>query len=252
MRRLIRALVLTGILLIAGGVILARYSPHVVPDRIARPLGIGGDIDEIRAALTEPLTTELERKGLRFGAPVFMRIFKEEAVLELWVKGPSRFELFKTYPICNYSGALGPKLREGDRQSPEGFYRVGRGALNPNSRFHLSFNLGFPNAYDAAHARTGSFLMVHGDCVSIGCYAMTDAAIEEIYVLAEAALRQGQGAFDVHAFPFRMSEARMARAAGHEWIAFWRELKPGYDAFERTGQVPEVTARGQSYDVVAR
>ena len=252
MRRVIRAVVLVVILLVAGGVILARYFPHAVPDRIARPLGVGGEIDEIRAALTGPLSAELERKGLRFGAPVFMRIFKEEAELKLWVQGPARFELFKTYAICNYSGALGPKLREGDRQSPEGFYRVGRGALNPNSRFHLSFNLGFPNAYDTAHDRTGSFLMVHGDCVSIGCYAMTDAAIEEIYVLAEAALWQGQGAFDVHAFPFRMSEARMARAAGHAWFGFWEELKPGYDAFEQSGQVPEVTANGRRYEVAAR
>lgn len=252
MRRLIRALVLVGLLLIAGGFVLVRYLPHVVPDRIARPVGIGGDIDGIRAALTAPLTAQLQHVGLSFGAAVYLRIFKEEAELELWVEDGERFALFRTYPICNFSGELGPKLKEGDRQSPEGFYQVGQGALNPNSRFHLSFNLGFPNAYDAARDRTGSFLMVHGACVSIGCYAMTDPAIEEIYVLVEAALRGGQKRFDVHAFPFRMTDARMERAAGHEWLAFWQELKPAYDAFEADRRVPGITTSDGRYHVAAR
>ena len=252
MKRLMRALVLVGLLLAGGGLILARYFPHVVPDRIVRPMGIGGDIDEIRASLTAPLTAQLQQVGLSFGAPVFLRIFKEEAELELWVQEGARFTLFRTYPICNFSGELGPKLKEGDRQSPEGFYQVGQGALNPNSRFHLSFNLRFPNAYDSARARTGSFLMVHGDCVSIGCYAMTDPAIEEIYVLAEAALRGGQTRFDVHAFPFRMTDTRMARAAGHEWLAFWEELKPAYDAFEANHRVPDITTSDGRYHVAAR
>lgn len=252
MKRAVKALFVLMVLVIGAGVVVARFYPHKLPDRVANPIGLRPEIAEVRAALTGPLTAQLESRGLIFGAPVFMRIFKEEAELELWVRGAERFELFKTYPICNYSGALGPKLREGDRQSPEGFYKVGRGALNPNSSFHLSFNLGFPNAYDATNARTGSFLMVHGDCVSIGCYAMTDAAIEEIYVLAEAALLQGQAAFDVHAFPFRMSEARMAQAEDHAWIGFWEELKPGYDAFETSRQVPEVSATGGRYDIVSR
>lgn len=205
------------------------------------------DIAEIRARMAPRLAREMVEAGLRFGAPVFMRIFKEEAELELWVQGEERFELFRTYPICNYSGALGPKLKEGDRQSPEGFYYVGKGALNPNSNYHLSFNLGFPNAYDRAQGYTGSYLMVHGDCLSIGCYAMTDAAIEEIYVAAEAALESGQPFFRVHAFPFRMEAARLARARGHRWYGFWENLKLGYDAFETAKLPPDVTAKDGRY-----
>ena len=106
-----------------------------------------------------------------------------------------RFERFATYPICRWSGRLGPKFREGDRQAPEGFYTVDAEQLNPNSRMHRSFNLGFPNAYDQAHGRTGSFLMVHGGCASIGCYAVTDPAVDEIWRMVTAALEQGQARF---------------------------------------------------------
>lgn len=209
-----------------------------LPDKIAKPLGLRTDITTIRAAQRPVLTNALAKEGLTFGAPVYIRIFKEEAELELWVEDRGRYRLFRSYPICNFSGALGPKLKEGDRQSPEGFYRVDKAALNPNSRFHLSFNLGFPNAFDQSHGRTGSFLMVHGDCLSIGCYAMTDPMIEEIYVLVEAALTQGQPNVPVHAFPFRMTDARLAAAEGSEWHAFWSELAPVHRAFETTRRVP--------------
>ena len=207
------------------------------------------DIAEIRARLTPILTKELEEQGLRIGAPVYLRIFKEERQLEVWVQDESPFRLFKTYEICNHSGDLGPKLAEGDRQSPEGFYTVSMAAMNPNSQFHLSFNLGFPNAYDRAHDRTGSFLMVHGACASIGCYAMTDASIEEIYVLAEAALLAGQDAFFVHAFPFRMSDARLAREEDSPWHAFWSDLKAGYDAFETTKIPPAIAVQNNRYAI---
>jgi len=119
--------------------------------------------------------------------------------------------------------------------------------LNPNSAYHLSFNLGFPNAYDRAHRRTGSYLMVHGDCVSIGCYAMTNAGIEEIYGLVQAALRNGQQQVPVHAFPFRMSASNIDRYSNHEWIDFWRNLKQGYDVFEVTSRPPRVRVSGQHY-----
>lgn len=197
----------------------------------------------------EPLDFEdqLAKGGFEVGMPVFMRIFKEEAELEVWLQKNGAFTLFKTYPICNHSGDLGPKLREGDLQSPEGFYFVGRSALNPNSQFHLSFNLGYPNAYDRSHARTGSFLMVHGNCVSRGCYAMTDAGIEEIYAIAKGALDKGQPFFRVHAFPFRMSDARMAAAKGHRWYGFWENMKQGYDWFEDTGAVPNVQVQAGRY-----
>jgi murein L,D-transpeptidase YafK len=187
------------------------------------------------------LVRALGDHGLTYGAPIFIRIFKRPGVLELWVQADDgRFRHFRDYPVCTFSGDLGPKLREGDRQSPEGFYYVGPGALNPSSRFHLSFNLGYPNAYDRAHGRTGSALMVHGNCVSVGCYAMTDARIEEIYTLAQAALEGGQPFFRVHVFPFPLDEARMRASRGHRWYDFWQNLKAGYDAFERHGRPPRV------------
>ncbi|WP_208351443.1 L,D-transpeptidase family protein [Pseudaestuariivita rosea] len=205
------------------------------------------DINEIRARLTPDLQSSFADRDLRFGAPIFIRIFKEERELELWVDQGDTFVLFRTYPICTYSGTLGPKLQEGDLQSPEGFYLVPPSSMNPNSSYHLSFNLGFPNAYDRAADRTGSFLMVHGDCVSVGCYAMTDPVIEEIYVIAEAALNAGQPFFRVHAFPFRMTDQRMKLAHGHMWEDFWLNLKQGYDLFENTKRPPDVEVEDGRY-----
>lgn len=200
-----------------------------------------GDRAAAAAARVRPdLESALRRMGLHWGAPVFVRVFKEEDELELWVDDGTRFRLFRRYPICTWSGALGPKLRQGDGQSPEGFYRVRRGQLNPASAYHLSFNLGYPNAYDRAHGRTGDYLMVHGRCVSIGCYAMGDAAIEEIYTLVAAALAAGQPAVDVHAFPFRFALRQEVGWADDTWAPFWRELREGHDAFARTGRPPVV------------
>ena len=189
----------------------------------------------------------MRAKGLRWGAPVFIRIFKEEKELELWVDDGKVFKHFKTWPICKYSGKLGPKLKEGDQQAPEGFYFVPRSRMNPRSRFHLSFNLGYPNTYDRAHKRTGSALMVHGNCVSIGCYAMTNARIEEIYSLCDAALKGGQRFFRVHSFPFRMTEANMKRHAQSKWIEEWYNLKQGYDWFEKSKRPPDTRVADRRY-----
>ena len=206
------------------------------------------DRSEAAAKRVRPsLKTALHAKGLRWGAPVFIRIFKEEKELELWVDNGKEFKHFKTWPICKYSGALGPKLKEGDGQAPEGFYFVPRSRMNPRSRFHLSFNLGYPNTYDRAHKRIGSALMVHGNCVSIGCYAMTDERIEEIYSLCDAALMNGQRFFRVHAFPFRMTEANMKRHGVSKWINEWKNLKGGYDWFEKAKRPPNVTVSGKQY-----
>lgn len=194
------------------------------------------------------LSQALAEQQLSLGAAIFMRIFKETDELEVWVEDASgQFKLFRTYPICTFSGDLGPKLAQGDGQSPEGFYFVNAGRMNPWSRFHLSFNLGFPNQYDRYHQRTGDALMVHGNCVSIGCYAMTDAKIEEIYALAQAALNNGQRYFRVHAFPFRMSGINMARYRDHRWYAFWQNLKQGYDHFEQHKRPPNVTVHQGRY-----
>ena len=206
------------------------------------------DRSEAAANRVRPsLEPALRAKGLRWGAPVFIRIFKEEKELELWVDDGKVFKHFKTWPICKYSGKLGPKLKEGDQQAPEGFYFVPRSRMNPRSRFHLSFNLGYPNTYDRAHKRTGSALMVHGNCVSIGCYAMTNARIEEIYSLCDAALKGGQRFFRVHSFPFRMTEANMKRHAQSKWIEEWYNLKQGYDWFEKSKRPPNVTVSVRRY-----
>ena len=191
----------------------------------------------------------LKRNGIAKGAPVFIRIFKQESELELWAEGGNEYVLVKRYPICKWSGKLGPKLKEGDLQSPEGFYGVTPDRLNPNSRFHLSFNVGFPNEYDKAHGRTGSFLMVHGNCVSIGCYAMTDPGIEEIYGTVEAALTAGQPSVQVHIFPFKMTAKNLRAHENSKWIGFWRNLKQGYDAFEMRRRPPKITVDGRLYRI---
>ncbi len=170
-----------------------------------------------------------------------MRIVKSELMLELWMKRGERFVHFASYPICYWSGRLGPKLKIGDHQAPEGFYTVSRAQLNPNSRWHRSFNLGFPNLYDRAHGRTGAYLMVHGGCSSIGCYAMTNGVIDELWDLLTAALDGGQARFAVQVFPFRLTKARLRAYADHRWAAFWRELQPGYALFERTHIPPEIS-----------
>ena len=207
----------------------------------------------IRRPPNPTLQDRLEARGFRFGAPAFIRIFKKEEVLEVWLqKDSGEYALFLDYPICIYSGELGPKTREGDKQSPEGFYAVGREAMNPNSQYHLSFNLGYPNAYDRAHGYSGSLLMVHGKCVSIGCYAMGDRQIEEIYTLVGAALQRGQPFVRVHAFPFRMTDANLATYSEHRWYDFWRMLKPGYDYFERYHQPPEIDVIGGQYALSGR
>jgi len=176
---------------------------------------------------------------LHIGSPIFLRIFKEEKILEVWVKNEDDFQLFREYQICTYgSESLGPKIRQGDGLAPEGFYFVTPKRLNPLSQFHLSFNLGYPNQYDRVHKRTGSALMVHGDCVSIGCYAMTDEKIEEIYTIADAALRNGQEFFRVHIFPFRMTAENMKRHDKSKWYTFWENLKEGYDIFEHNSHIP--------------
>jgi murein L,D-transpeptidase YafK len=202
------------------------------------------------AARVRPgLQADLQAMGLRFGEPVFIRAFKEEMELEVFVRDrvTHKYRLFRTYPIARSSGTLGPKLAEGDLQVPEGCYFVPPGALKPDSQFHLAFNIGYPNAYDRLHHRTGGSIMVHGNAVSIGCLAMTDAKIEEIYTLCAAALEGGQPFFRVHFLPFRMTEERLARAAGGMWEPFWRNLKEAHDFFEEKGVPPDATVENGRY-----
>jgi murein L,D-transpeptidase YafK len=201
-----------------------------------------------RQPLSRPTLALMEQKKMTKEDPILVRIFKEESELEVWKQNrDGQMALLKTYPICRWSGELGPKLREGDRQAPEGFYTIGPAQMNPNSGLYLAFNLGYPNAFDTAHERTGSYLMVHGDCSSRGCYALTDEQIAEVYTLAREAFAGGQRAFQVQAFPFRMTPKNLARHRGNPNMPFWRNLKEGYDHFEVARSTPRVDVCERRY-----
>jgi murein L,D-transpeptidase YafK len=198
--------------------------------------------------LPPALVQSMRAKGMSTTAPIMVRIFKEEATLEVWKqKDNGRYDLATSYDICKWSGKLGPKFTEGDRQAPEGFYTVRPHQMNPQSSYHLSFNIGFPNAYDRAHGRTGQHLMVHGACSSAGCYSMTDEQVEQIYAFARDAFKGGQTDFQIQAFPFRMTAANMARYQDDPNYEFWTMLKEGYDHFEITKVPPKVDVCGKRY-----
>jgi murein L,D-transpeptidase YafK len=181
-------------------------------------------------------------------SPILVRLFKEESELEVWKETQDgKFALLKTYPICRWSGELGPKVKMGDRQAPEGFYAITPGLMNPNSQFYLAINTGFPNTYDKANDRTGNFLMIHGDCSSAGCYAMTDEQISEIYALARESFFGGQRAFQIQAYPFKMTPLNMARHRNSPHMAFWRMLKQGYDHFEVSRLEPKINVCEKRY-----
>ena len=199
--------------------------------------------------LSPQLVSLMAEKGMSPRDPMLVRVFKEESKAEVWKKrgADGKYALLKTYDICRFSGKLGPKIKEGDKQAPEGFYSVTPAAMNPKSSYYLSFNLGFPNAYDRALGRTGRHVMMHGDCLSAGCYAMTDDQMAEIYAMARESFRGGQPAFQVQALPFRMTPQNMARRRTDKNMAFWKNLKQGSDAFEVTKLEPKVDACGKKY-----
>ena len=222
----------------------------VAPDRIERQrLAAAGQLPLPGTPAIGQRKARLESRSMKAGLPVLIRIFKEESELELWMMKNGRFELFATYPVCHWSGTLGPKLSEGDKQAPEGFYTVNRRSLHRSGRWPRSLNLGFPNAYDRSLSRTGSYILVHGGCSSVGCYAMTNAVIEEIHHLTKAAIRAGQKHVPVHVFPFRMNKENMQRHSKSDWIGFWSELKQGYDSFERTRLAPSISVCNGRYEV---
>ncbi|MBB5039049.1 L,D-transpeptidase family protein [Prosthecobacter dejongeii] len=222
------------------------YPPPPSPEewRLLKP---DERLKHTRERVLEPLTQELMERDLQLGASTFLRVFKESRELELWLESQRGWKLFRKYPIAAMSGALGPKLKEGDGQAPEGFYGVTKSRLNPGSSFHLSFNIGYPNAYDVMQGRTGSFIMVHGGEVSIGCFAMTDPLIEEIYLIVQAALTNGQDEVPVHVFPFPVTEERLAAESKNAANAFWQELRPGYEAFERNHTPPTIEVQKGCY-----
>jgi len=209
----------------------------------------GCDTDQVslatNAKANQPVPPKLlaamVEKNMDLQSPILVRLFKQEAELEVWKQTRNgQFALLKTYPICRWSGDLGPKVREGDRQAPEGFYSINPSQMNPQSAYYLSFNTGYPNAFDKALGRTGSQLMVHGDCSSRGCYAMTDEQIAEIYSLGRESFFGGQKAFQLQAYPFKMTPVNMAKHRNNPNMAFWKMIKEGYDHFEVTRQEPKV------------
>jgi len=214
--------------------------------------GCNGSLEDIAPKATQELSpkliSDMKVKGMTPASPIVVRIFKEEGKLEVWKqKNTGRYEVLASYDICKWSGKLGPKYIEGDRQAPEGFYTVAPGQMNPNSNFYLSFNIGFPNAYDRVHGRSGQHLMVHGACSSSGCYSMTDAQVSQIYALAREAFKGGQTSFQIQAFPFRMTAANMARYKDDPNYTFWTMLKEGYDHFEITKVPPKVDVCEKRY-----
>jgi murein L,D-transpeptidase YafK len=230
-RTLVRALI-TSVALAATGALMA-----------------GCNSDEISLAANSKanqpvppkLIAAMTEKDMDLQSPILIRLFKQDAELEVWKQNRSgKFEILKTYPICRWSGDLGPKVREGDRQAPEGFYAITPGLMNPQSAYYLSFNTGYPNAYDAALGHTGSQLMVHGDCSSRGCYAMTDEQIAEIYALGRESFFGGQKSFQFQAYPFRMTAANFAKHRNNPNMAFWKMIKEGNDHFEVSHQEPKV------------
>ena len=223
-----------------------------VPAVTAAELPTTPKAESLMSQTRPKLQRELGAKGFRVGQPIFVRIFKIPGTLEVWMDKGRGFELFKSYRVCTYSGFPGPKVNEGDWQAPEGFYTVLPEQLNPKSGYHLAFDVGYPNEFDMANHRTGSLIMVHGDCQSVGCFAMTNGRIEEIYFLAHEALAQGQEQFSVHIFPFPLTPRNLQKFSASPWIGFWKRLEPGYAAFERFKQVPEIAVHNGEYVVTPR
>jgi len=214
--------------------------------------GCMSSLDDVASKASEPipgkLVAQMRSKSMSPSSPILVRIFKQESELEIWKRNAGgTYALLKTYPMCRWSGKLGPKKHGGDRQAPEGFYSVDASMLNPHSQYYLSFNLGFPNKLEHALGYEGEALMVHGACSSSGCYAMTDGGVAEIYAVARDALKGGQGAFQVQAYPFRMTARNMAANRNDPEYAFWSDLKKGYDIFEVTHREPKVSYCGGRY-----
>ncbi len=222
----------------------------VAPDRIERQRAeAAGQLPLSGTPSISERDARLAQRGLKSGSPVLLRVFKAESELELWMLRGDRFELFSVYPICSWSGSLGPKLSEGDKQSPEGVYTVGRRQLHMIGRHPRSLNLGYPNPLDRKLNRTGSYILIHGGCGTVGCFAMTNPVMEEVFHLVRSALWNGQEAVHVHVFPFRMSEERLAAYSMHEWYDFWRNLKEVHDSFERVRLPPKISACDGRYRV---
>ena len=233
--RSVQRLLLVALIAYAASIALAGCQTDVRLSRALQPL-------------SPQMLAQLEQKHMPIDSPILIRLFKEESEVEVWKQDTSgRFALLKTYPICRWSGDLGPKTREGDRQAPEGFYTVRPEQMNPNSHHYLSFDIGYPNAYDRAYGRTGGNIMMHGGCSSAGCYAMADEQIAEIYALARDSLYGNQRSFQVQAYPFRMTPLNLVKHLDNHNMPFWMMLKEGNDHFEVTHLEPKIDVCEKRY-----
>ena len=208
-----------------------------------------GDFANRADAPIPPQTVALmSEKGVDPESPTLIRAYKKESELEIWkMRADGRYVHLKTFPMCRWSGQLGPKTREGDRQVPEGFYSITPAQMNPNSNYYLSFNVGYPNQLDRALGHTGGTIMVHGACSSAGCFSMTDAQIAEIYAIARTSFAGGQRAIQMQSYPFRMTPENLAKHRLDQNMAFWKQLKEGNDHFEVTQKEPRVAFCGRRY-----
>lgn len=224
------------------------------------PMALAGCNDEGVGGLmaqgpkeTRPIPLEtiklMEEKGMRKEDPILIRAFKEDNTLEIWKRDKTnKYALLKSYNLCAWGGTIGPKIVEGDKMSPEGFYQITPGRMNPRSSFFLSMDLGYPNAFDRAHNRTGSYVMIHGNCTaSAGCFVLTDNQVQEVYAIAREALAGGQSSIQVQAYPFRMTAMNLAKHRRNPNMAFWRMIKQGYDHFEVTHLEPKVDVCDKKY-----
>ena len=204
---------------------------------------------KVAKKLTPTLKKEFKSKGFKWGEELYFRVFKKEKKFEVWIKKGNKFSLFKTYDVCYFSGGLGTKTKQGDGKSPEGFYFVKPAQLNPYSSYHLAFNIGYPNSYERQKGYTGSALMVHGECVSIGCYAMGNENIEEIYTLLQSALEHNQPFVRIHIFPFKFTSKIMnsAKVKALNTYSFWKNLNEGYSFFQNKKIPPNVNVKGGKY-----
>src|ERR1700723_1572167 len=232
-----RARVLAACLVASAGALLA---------------GCEDQLDSGSACSLRPMSqktlAQMDAVGTPPSSPTLIRTYKKEAEFEIWkMKADGQYALLKTFPMCRWSGQLGPKLREGDRQVPEGFYTITPGQMNPNSAYYLSFNVGYPNAFDRAWDRTGGTIMVHGICSSAGCYSMTEAQIAEIYAIARESFNGGQREIQMQSYPFKMTAENLAKHRLDPNIDFWNQLKNGSDHFEVTKTEPQVGVCAKHY-----
>ncbi len=209
-------------------------------------------LDQSSGRSQQPISSatlaEMNKLDTTPSAPTIIRTYKKEAELEIWkMRSNGEYALLKTYPMCRWSGQLGPKKREGDMQVPEGFYTIAPGQMNPTSHYYLSFNVGYPNAYDRAYGRTGGNVMVHGVCSSAGCFSMTDEQVADIYAIARESFAGGQREIQLQSYPFHMTAENLAKFRLDSNIAFWKDLKNGSDHFEVTKAEPSVTVCGKRY-----